>query len=183
MSIYFKSFKSGLKLVMTRAKHPFQKEPFRLEFFTLLHQSMNLTTRDDRLFFISMLLSFHFFMRISEICDPKVSNLVLDRENQRLQCHFEKRKADQFALGVTSFISIREGMRNPVEYMDVLHGIEPGNKICPGSKPAFTSRLRSHLRQIGVENPEGYSWHSFRRGAARLASQRGVQDCVIKKHG
>ena len=184
MSISFKAFKSGLKRVMTGARHPFQKEPFRVEFFPLLHESMNLSTAGDRLLFLLMLLYFHFFMRIGEICELKVRNLFADTENQRLQCHFEKTKADQFALGVTSFIPIREGILNPVQYMDVLSECEPTAKVCRWSKPALQSRLRWRLSAIGVENASSYSWHSFGRGdAARLASERGVQDCVIKKHG
>ena len=41
---------------------------------------------------------------------------------------------------------------------------------------------RIALKQIGV-NPANYSWHSFRRVGASRASERGVQDSVIKKHG
>ena len=48
---------------------------------------------------------------------------------------------------------------------------------------SLISRLRQRLEMIGVEDPAAYSWHSFRRGAAFLASRKGVQDCVIKKHG
>ena len=96
---------------------------------------------------------------------------------------FRKTKADEFAAGVTSCMPIKAGILNPVEYMDDLNGLQPGDKICRWSKPALLSRLRSRLAGIGVENTAIYSWRSFRRGAAHFFDWPGGQDCVIKKHG
>ena len=66
-SIEFKRFKRGLRRLMTGDKHPHQKEPFQFEWFENLAQVMNLATFDDRLFFFTMTLAFHFFMRVSEV--------------------------------------------------------------------------------------------------------------------
>ena len=59
MSISFKAFRSGLKKVMAGARHPLQKEPFRVEFFPFLHRSMDLSTADNRLLFLLV----RFFLR------------------------------------------------------------------------------------------------------------------------
>ena len=55
-------------------------------------------------------------------------------------------------------------------------------KICSMSKLALRSHLLYVLNSIGVEDPNQYSFHSLRRGAAYLSSIRGVPDCIIKKH-
>ena len=122
-------------------------------------------------------------MRVGEISALKVKNLQVDSERNLLACTFERSKADQFGVGVTSYIPITESLTNPVRYIDILRGKEPEERVCPWSMYSLISRLRQRLEMIGVEDPAAYSWHSFRRGAAFLASRKGVQDCVIKKHG
>ena len=39
------------------------------------------------------------------------------------------------------------------------------------------------LEDIGVEDVGRYSFHSFRRGAAHLASANGLSDSTIRAHG
>ena len=121
-------------------------------------------------------------MRIGELLSLKAGSLVLDEEAKLLACHFERSKSDQLGVGVTSYISISPGINDPVAYIDVLSGLQPTDKICPWSQKTLTSRLRARLSTIGVD-AQRFSWHSFRRGAAFLASKKGIQDCVIKKHG
>ena len=43
--------------------------------------------------------------------------------------------------------------------------------------------LKAVLQVIGVHGPDHYYFPSFRRGAVFHASNQGVPDCVIKKHG
>ena len=182
VSVSFKILKNGLQRVMLGGAHPFQKEPFELEFFKALHDIMNLSVHEERLLFFLMCLSFNYFMRIGELLSLKAGSLVLDEEAKLLACHFERSKSDQLGVGVTSYISISPGINDPVAYIDVLSGLQPSDKICPWSQKALTSRLRARLSAIGVD-AQRFSWHSFRRGAAFLASKKGIQDCVIKKHG
>ena len=182
VSVSFKILKNGLQRVMLGGAHPFQKEPFELEFFKALHDVMNLSVHEERLLFFLMCLSFNYFMRIGELLSLKAGSLVLDEEAKLLACHFERSKSDQLGVGVTSYISISPGINDPVAYIDVLSGLQPTDKICPWSQKTLTSRLRARLSAIGVD-AQRFSWHSFRRGAAFLASKKGIQDCVIKKHG
>ena len=168
---------------MTGAKFPHQKQPFLIEFFGPLHEKMDVNTAEDRLLFFLMCLSFHFFMRVGEITTLKVKNVQVDREKSLLSCTFERSRADQFGVGVTSHIPITDSLSNPVKYIDIISQKDPEERICPWSSYSLISRLRKRLELIGVENPTAYSWHSFRRGAAFLASRKGVQDIVIKKHG
>ena len=51
------------------------------------------------------------------------------------------------------------------------------------SERYLRAKLASLLREIQVEDVHRYSFHSFRRGGAHLASVKGVNDCVIKAHG
>ena len=43
--------------------------------------------------------------------------------------------------------------------------------------------LKRILESIGVKDVNNYSFHSFRRGGAHLASMRGISDSTIKAHG
>ena len=183
-SVSFKQFKTGLKRTMMGSRYPHQKAPFEFDFFARLHLSMHLQTREDRRLFLLMTLSYHFFMRISEILNLKVADLKLDTENGLLECNFTPSKTDQFGEGTTCYmyILVNGSITNPVHYMDVLVGETPETSVCPWKETALLSRLRAALKNIGV-NPANYSWHSFRRGGAFRASERGVQDSVIKKHG
>lgn len=183
LSVGFKMFKNGLRREMMGGACPGQKAPFQFEFFEKLSRTMDLACREDRLFFLLMCLSFNLFMRISEILALKVENLQIDRERNLLACKFEKTKANQFAVGVTSYVPITRDLIDPVQYLDVLEGKNPEDKLSPWKERALLCRLRSRLAAIGVEDTHNYSWHSFRRGAAYLASKNGVADCVIKKHG
>ena len=182
VSVSFKIFKNGLQRVMLGGAHPFQKEPFELEFFKALHETMNLSVYEERLLFFLMCLAFNYFLRIGELLALKANNIVLDEEAKLLAVHFERSKSDQLGVGVTSYISISPGVNDPVAYMDVLGRLEPTDRICPWCERTLTSRLRARLSAIGVD-AQRFSWHSFRRGGAFLASKKGVQDCVIKKHG
>ena len=183
LGVSFKMFKNGLRPEMLGGSCPGQKAPFEIEFFEKLEKVMNLRVHDDRLLFLLMCLSFNFFMRVSEVLALKVKNLEIHEETGLLSCRFEKTKADQFAVGVTSYVPITRDRIDPVVYMDVLNGKSADEAICPWRERALLSRLRSRLAAIGIENVHQYSWHSFRRGAAFLASKNGVADCVIKKHG
>ena len=123
-------------------------------------------------------------MRAREILNLKVGDLKLDGENGLLECNFTRSKTDQFGQGTTCYVSVNDSITNPVHYLDVLDGEDPENCVCPWTEEEtpLLSRLRAALKQIGV-NPANYSWHSFRRVGASRASERGVQDSVIKKHG
>ena len=94
-----------------------------------------------------------------------------------------KSNANQFANGVLSYVPITGDVIDPTLYIDLLTARAVDEFVCPWKDRAPTSRLRSRLPQVGVENSEAYSWHSLRPGAAHLASKNGVADCVIKKHG
>ena len=184
LSIEFKKFKGGLKRLMEGARFPNQKEPFKREWFNLLAERMDLSTFDDRLFFFAITLAYHFFMRVSEILSLRPIDVVIDRAQAVMSIHFWKTKTDQFATGTTSFLELHDDdISCPVHYADVLAYLDPNQPIFSITDQALNSRLRSRLALIGVENVHEYSFHSFRRGGAYHASERGVQDCVIKKHG
>ena len=183
LSISFKSFKNGLRRVMLGGQMPNQKLPFPVELFSKLHESMNLAVAEERLFFFLMVLAFNFFMRIGEILQLKVRDVKVHHEERLLSVYFVKSKADQFANGVLSYVPVTGDVIDPTSYIDVLSTKGADELVCPWKDRALTYRLRSRLRAVAVENSQAYSWHSFRRGAAYLASKNGVADCVIKKHG
>ena len=104
----------------------------------------------------------------------KVENLYIDRERNLLACRFEKTKADQFAVGVTSYVPITRDLIDPVQYLDVLEGKNPEDRLCPWKERPLLYRLRSRLAAIGVENTDNYSWHvPARRSLPRQQKWRG----------
>ena len=98
-------------------------------------------------------------------------------------CIFWKTKTDEFAAGTVCYLAVRDEVACPSRYLDVLEKLPVGSLICTVSESALNSRLRYLLKKIGVGDCESYSFHSFRRGGAFHASERGVQDAVIKAHG
>lgn len=183
LSFEFKRFKKGLRRQMMGDKHPFQKEPFQFEWFDELAEIMDLKTYDDRLFFFLMTLAFHFFMRVSEVLSLRPCDVILDEAKNLLSVNFWKTKTDQFGSGTVSFINLHDDICCPGKYVDVLTRLPQDEPILTLSSKAMTSKLRFLLKKISVSDSDRYSWHSFRRGAAYRASQMGIQDCVIKKHG
>ena len=183
VSIAFKRFKSGLKRTMLGAKYPNQKEPFEKEWFARLAKSMDLATHDDRLFFLTMTMAYSFFMRISEVRSLRPCDVEIDEENKVMRVQFWKTKTDQFGSGTVCYIAISDNIACPAKYCDVLKTLPENSPIWTITDTALNSKLRAKLRGIGIEKLERYSFHSFRRGGAYHASERGVQDCVIKAHG
>ena len=104
VSVSFKIFKNGLQRVMLGGAHPFQKEPFELECFKALHETMNLSVYEERLLFFLMCLAFNYFLRIGELLALKANNIVLDEEAKLLAVHFERSKSDQ--LGASPVTSV-----------------------------------------------------------------------------
>ena len=153
-----------------RGKIPPSRAAFLIEFFAPLHEKMDVDTAEDRLLFFLVCLSFHFFMCVGEITTLKVKNVQVNRERSLLSCTFERSRADQFGVGVTSYRPITNSLSNPVRYIDIISEKEPEEHICPRSSHSLISRLRRRLELIAVENRTAYSWHSFRRGAAFVAS-------------
>ena len=156
-SVGFKMFKNGLRLEMMGRACPGQKSPFQFGLFEKLSRMMNFARRGERLFFQRMCLSFNSFMRISEILALRVENLQIDRERNLLACKFEKTKADQFDVGVTSYVHITRDLIDPVQYLDVLEGKNPEDRLSPWNERALLCRLRSRLAAIGVEDTRNYS--------------------------
>ena len=146
---------------------------------------MNLASREDGILYFLMTLAFNFFMRIGEVLQLRVKDVKIHEDENLLSLFFVKSKADQFAQGVTSYIPMTGDLTDPAVFIDVISGKEqtPDSLVCPWKEQTLLSRLRARLGMIGIENVSEYSWHSFRRGAAYLASKSGVADCVIKKHG
>lgn len=183
LSIEFKRFKAGLKREMLGAKYPHQKEPFLREWFDPMAKVLDLATRDDRLFFLTITMAYHFFMRISEVLSLRPMDIEIDVDEKLMKVNFWKTKTDQFGKGTVCYMAITDDLACPARYCDVLKGMDPAAPIWNIGDTALNAKLRAKLTAIGVPDVERYSFHSFRRGGAYHASERGVQDCVIKAHG
>ena len=67
-------------------------------------------------------------------------------------------------------------------YLSILDNFENDN-ILIYSIQTLRYHLHIVLKTIGVDDPENYSWHSFRRGGAYLCGLHQVPDSIIKAHG
>ena len=99
-------------------------------------------------------------------------------------------KTDPFRQGVALHIGVAGGPLCPVaavlQYM-VARGSTPGPLFCweDGAfltRARFVDSVRAALEKAGY-NGKDYAGHSFRIGAATTASQRGIQDSLIKTLG
>ena len=67
--------------------------------------------------------------------------------------------------------------------MDILEELDDEDNIRSLKERALRYHLQVILRQIGIDDYQSYSWHSFRRGGAYNCSQKSTPDYIIKAHG
>ena len=137
---------------------------------------------DNRRFKFLITLAIHDFLRMSELIVLTKKQISTTTEG-RLDILIQTSKTDQFGHGQRTYIFDNQQIHSPFRYLDVIDNLEDDEPVAGRSTHALRSHLRHVLTTIGVESPESYSFHSFRRGGAYLASCRGVADCVIKAHG
>ena len=181
--IRFKSFKSGLRRTMHSGIFPNQKEPFNPDWFKMILHNYPVSLLDNLRFMFLITISWSCFLRISELINLRKSDFHYDEKEEILCVSIVYSKTDQFGKGEKCYVKKTEAISNPIQYLNYLDYLEDDQRITPTGMHALRSHLTSVLKNIGVENFENYSFHSFRRGAAYLASIKGIQDCVIKKHG
>lgn len=180
-SIRFKIFKSGLRKKLKVGLFPCQKEPFDQNWFLLIYQHFPVNMADNAKFMLLITLCWQCFLRVSEAQNLRKSDLFYD--GNKLMVTIRWSKTDQLGNSEICYVYPSNSYSNPINYLNVLQLLDDEDSITGLSIQSLRSHLKFVLQTIGVSNPEEYSFHSFRRGAALLASERGVQDCVIKKHG
>ena len=181
-SMQFKVFKDGLRREMHSGTFPKAKLPFKVEWFEAIVESFPVSMFDNRRFMFLITLAFHGFLRMSELIVLTKKQISTTTEG-RLDILIQTSKTDQFGHGQRTYIFDNQQIHSPFRYLDVIDNLEDDEPVAGRSTHALRSHLRHVLTTIGVESPESYSFHSFRRGGAYLASCRGVADCVIKAHG
>ena len=181
----FKLFLSGLRREMTKVgSDPNAKSPFPVEWFDRIVEARNMEDVQNRELMFCMTLSFHAFLRISELLNLRRKDIIIDETEEKMELNVSRSKTCQYARGEKTFIFKTRGASSPWHYRDVLERMDGEDFIVgENSEHQLRRKLATILREIGVEDVSKYSFHSFRRGGAHLASARGVNGCVIKAHG
>jgi hypothetical protein len=104
--------------------------------------------------------------------------------------HLPTSKTDQFRQGSTIPLAASYDTTCPVTALKTLYHRYPKNNSDPLFSKLISTfdqswviqRLHSLLRTAGI-NPEGFSGHSFRRGAVNSAIQAGISRQDIMKMG
>lgn len=160
-------------------------------------------SRDKVMLWAATTLCFFGFLRSGEVCIPtekgfdegahltvqdvQVDNVV---NPQSVQVRIKASKTDPFRQGVLVYVGRTDKPLCPVAallaYL-VSRGRRPGPLFAfadgkPLSRPRFVTEIRRALEAAGVD-PQPYSGHSFRSGAATTAAKQGVEDVVIKMLG
>ena len=184
--IGFKVFFSGLRREMTAdgGLCPKAKAPFQIEWFERIANVFPMEDFRNRRIMFWMTLCFHAFLRIGELLSLRKRDIRIDEEHGRMDILIRRSKTDQLGLGVTTYLFKSQGPSSPWNYRDVLECSDDDECIVPGlSEKTLRGWLGRILQQIGVQDFQNYSFHSFRRGGAHLASLNGAADSVIKAHG
>ena len=183
--IQFKVFQTGLRRELCATeKNPKAKDPFELEFFERIEAMVPLDVVENRRLMFCMTVAFSAFLRISELMNLRKRDIRVDLGMGRMEIFIMRSKTDQYGQGESTFLFKNDGPACPWKYLDVLETIEDDDRIVGHqTEPQLRKSLAGILRFIGVPHVERYSFHSFRRGGAHLASKNGVADCMIKAHG
>ena len=73
-------------------------------------------------------------------------------------------------------------MNFPLNFIGFVSNLKDEDYIVDISEDLLRKRLACILKNLNFD-PNLFSWHSFRRGGATLASQNGIDPALIKTHG
>eukprot|EP00732_Lithocolla_globosa_P002697 Lithocolla_globosa_v1_NODE_1862_length_2289_cov_60.952551.p1 type:complete len:318 gc:universal NODE_1862_length_2289_cov_60.952551:799-1752(+) len=183
------------------------KQPMTLEVLISILNTLNLSKSDHALLWASCCLAFWAFLRCSEFTTSTTRNfdssshLTIDSltfSNDKSATIFLKQsKTDPFRRGVSIFLPclcpkpwcapcsirfylmIRPRLQNMQNLSSPLFLLQSGS---PLDRTTFINKLRYHLRLAKI-NPDNYTGHSFRVGAATRAQQTGIPDSIIQVLG
>jgi len=155
----------------------------------------------DLRFLIVCLLGFNGFLRISELQHLQIKEITFCEEGVKI--FIDHSKTDQTRKGETISIAKSNSPNCPVfwlkRYMDLnnLHDKKEAYLICrmfktkkghivkKGEGISYSTVRGDFLERMAqvVKNPTRFCTHSMRSGGATHASESGVSDRLIGKHG
>ena len=180
-----------------------QAKPITPAILERIHAQLNHNDPQDAVFWCACIMSFFLLLR--------KSNLVPDTRIG-FDAHKQLQRSDLLYTGHNIIVGLR-WLKNEQFARDLMTfplPVLPGSVLCPldalynvfklipapvsahlfqlpdGSSLTYRkyqNRLRGVLVQAGVEDPNGYSSHSFRRGGASFAFLCGVPAEIIKVLG
>ena len=183
LSNEFKQFKAGLLRSFKENSSPFAKKPFKPEFFIHFLQIADMNDiRNLRIMFY-MTLSFYAFLRISELLNLRKKDIIYDVNKNKLIINIRFSKTDQNGKGVTTYLyNNTQKVYHPLNFINFISNLNDNDYIVNMSEENLRKELNNVLKQLDLDVNQ-YSWHSFRRGGATLASQNHIDPAIIKAHG
>ncbi|KAK8881046.1 hypothetical protein M9Y10_003773 [Tritrichomonas musculus] len=130
-----------------------------------------------------MTLSFYAFLRISELLNLRKKDVIYDTSKNKLILNIRYSKTDQIGRGITTYLyNNNKKIYHPLNFIGFLSNLNDNDKIVDITEDYIRRKLNMMLQQLGLDT-KLYSWHSFRRGGATLASQNHIDPATIKTHG
>ena len=180
----FKSYMLGLKRIMKGDTSPNASKYVTIQLMIELAKNTNQNVKNEIELMTIESLCFYGFLRISEACRLMWKEITYDQDG-RLVLLIPYSKTYQTGRRVNVYICRSNTIYSPFVWLPKWKAINFTNE----DSKAFTicdrtvrRRFKLQLKKIGV-NPEYYSTHSFRKGAAHEASMAGIADCKIKAQG
>ena len=197
----YKITMQGLSRLNTHVRS--QARPITPDLLSLMYDHLDTTKPEDAVFWTICVFAFFLLFRKSNLVPDTLTGFRADRHLTRDDVIITR---DNVIVGIRWAKNHQFGRELLTFPMPILHG----SKMCPlaalqnmfaviqgteheflfklGNNKCFTYRqfqnkLRVVLAAAGVENPEKYSSHSFRRGGATFAFLCGVPPEIIKVLG
>lgn len=179
----FKKFKAGLERAFKDDNSPNAKLPFKIEYFIRLLELYDMSQIENARLMFCMTLSFFAFLRISELYSLRKSDIIFDAPRNKLIINIRYSKTDQTGHGITTYLyNNNHKIYHPINFIGFNYNLKDDDPIVNITQDNFRKKLNNALEKLGLEK-EKYSWHSFRRGGATLASQNHIDPAIIKTHG
>ena len=179
----FKMFKLGLQRAFKEEKSPFAKLPFKIEYFIKILEVLDMNDINNIRMMFYMTLSFFAFLRISELISLHKKDIVYDAKLNKLIITIRYSKTDQKGKGITTYLyNNYKKIYHPLNFISFISNLNDNDLIVNITQDHLRKNLNEILIKIGLDKSK-YSWHSFRRGGATLASINHIDPAVIKTHG
>lgn len=180
----FKKYRKGLSKQMKKQKVPNRKLPILPEDLQNFFDKTNFKDIKETTGMFALSIMFFGFFRASEFTSLKYKNLRIFEGN--LIVHLDFSKTDVTGNGVDVTIAPTEHDYDPQKLLRIINeGLDYDEErpLWVWHQDTLRKFLRDLLIRCEYPHPEAYSLHSCRRGGAHAASNAGIQDSVIKKHG